>query len=202
MRHRSYSAVLHGKFPGLNYAHEKPFRNWKSSHLETLIGGWLTSNPPCLELATLAHIELLERGDDLAAAMKFVDAELAPIPWLDNARQKVREAFTPEVLKLQKKGRLGASVYVILRGGYTEHNGWYGAYVGSTKRAIAKRFIEHRTTSRAGRGLIAHGIEPLYSLFDHLNPMPVKRSDLLEWETRLHEALAPVIPKVTGDVAF
>jgi len=54
MRHRSYNAVLHGKFPGLNYAHEKPFRNWKSSHLETLIGGWLANNPPCIELATLA----------------------------------------------------------------------------------------------------------------------------------------------------
>ena len=202
MRHRSYNAVLHGKFPGLNYAHEKPFRNWQSKHLETLIGGWLASNPPCLELATLAHNELLLRGDDLAAAMKFSDFELEPIPWLDAARHRVHNLFTPELLQREKRGRPGASIYVILRGGYTGHSGWHGAYVGSTRRTIAKRFIEHRTSSRAGRGLIAHGIEPLYSLFDHLNPMPVKRSELQEWETRLHEALAPVIPKVTGDVAF
>jgi len=134
--------------------------------------------------------------------MKFVDVELEPISWLDAARERVREIFPSELLKKEKTGRLGASVYVILRGGYTGHNGWYGAYVGSTKRTIEKRFTEHRTTSRAGRGLIAHGIEPLYSLFSHLNPMPIKRKDLMEWETRLHEALAPVIPKVTGDVAY
>ncbi len=202
MRHRSYNAAMHGKFTGLNYGHEKPFRNWKSGHLETLIGGWLASNPPCLELATLAYNELLSRGDDLKAAMKFADVELEPIPWLDAARHRVRETFPPELIQTEKKGRLGASVYVILRGGYTGHNSWYGAYVGSTKRSVEKRFLEHRTTSRAGRGLIAHGIEPLYSLFDHLNPMPVKRKYLQEWETRLHEALAPVVPKVIGDVVF
>ncbi len=202
MRHRQYDATLHGKFPGLNYAHEKPFRNWKSGHLETLIGGWLKSNPPCLELATLALSELVLRGEDLNATMKFTEAELAPIGWLDAARQNARKAFTPEILKRDKNGRPGGSVYVILRGGYTDHNGWYGAYVGSTKRKIEQRFKEHRTSSRAGRGLIAHGIEPLYSLFDHINPVPVKRSELRTWETRLHEALAPAIPKVTGDVAF
>jgi len=202
MRHRQYDATLYGKFPGLNYAHEQPFRNWKSAHLDTLVGGWLKSNPPCLELATLAYNELLLRGEDLNAAMKFADVDLAPMGWLDAARTKAREAFTPEIMQRDRKGRLGGSVYVILRGGYTERNGWYGVYVGSTKRKIGQRFREHRTSSRAGRGLIAHGIEPLYSLFDHINPVPVKRSDLQEWETRLHEALAPVIPKVTGDVAF
>ena len=202
MRHRQYDATLHGKFPGLNYSHERPFRHWKSNHLNTLVGGWLKSNPPCLELATLAHNELLQRGEDLAAVMKFAEAELEPVSWLDDARIRVQKAFTSEILQRDKKGRLGGSVYVILRGGYTEHNGWYGVYVGSTTRKIEQRFREHRTSSRAGRGLIAHGIEPLYSLFDCINPVPVKRSDLQEWETRLHEALAPVIPKVTGDVAF
>lgn len=202
MRHRTYDAGFHGKFAGLNYNHERPFRNWQTPLLETLIGGWLASNPPCLELATLAHNELLERGNSLAAAMKFANFELLPIPWLDAARSAVRAAFPPQLLEEQKTGRLGASVYVILRGGYTEQNQWYGAYVGSTKRPVEKRFFEHRTSSRAGRGLIAHGIEPLFSLFDRLNPMPRNRKLLMEWETRLHEALAPVVPKVTGDVAF
>ncbi len=202
MRHRQYDATLHGKFPGLSYSHPRPFRNWRSSHLTTLIGGWLTSNPPCLELATLAQAELHSRGDDLSSSMKFAAAELAPIPWLDAARQAVHTAFPREVLESEKKGRPGGSLYVVLRGGYSEMNGWYGAYVGSTRRTVEKRFREHRTSSRAGRGLIAHGIEPLYSLFDHLNPMPVARKSLMEWETRLHEVLAPVIPKVSGDVAF
>ncbi len=202
MRHRHYDATLHGKFPGLNYAHPRPFRNWRSRHLATLIGGWLKSNPPCLELATLAQSELRSRGDDLATSMKFADADLVPIPWLDAARLAVQVAFPSEVLDAEKKGRLGGSIYVILRDGYSEMNGWYGVYVGSTRKTIEKRFREHRTSSRAGRGLIAHGIEPLYSLFDHLNPMPVAKKSLVEWETRLHEALAPVIPKVSGDVAF
>ena len=202
MHHRQYDATLHGKFPGLNYSHERPFRHWKSNHLETLIGGWLKSNPPCLELATMAYNELSLRGEDLNAAMKFAEADIEPIGWLNAARLIIQQTFTAEILQQDKKGRLGGSVYVILRGGYTAHNGWYGVYVGSTKRKIEQRFKEHRTSSRAGRGLIAHGIEPLYSLFDRINPVPVKRSDLMEWETRLHEALAPVIPKVTGDVAF
>ncbi len=202
MRHRTCSASMNGKFPGLNYAHERPFRNWQSGHLETLIGGWLANNPPCLELATMALEELALRGDDLAASMKFFDHDLEPILWLEEARRAVRTVFPQELLAREKKGRLGARVYVILRGGYSAHNQWYGAYVGSTTRTIEKRFFEHRTSSKAGRGLIAHGIEPLYSLFDRLNPMPVARKNLLEWETRLHEALAPIIPKVTGDVAF
>jgi hypothetical protein len=202
MHHRQYNADFHNRFPGLNYAHHRPFRNWQSSHLETLINGWLMSNPPYLELATLALGELMVRGDDLAASMKFAELQLAPIPWLDDARKAVSEAFPGELLQREKKGRLGGNVYVVLRGGYTKDNGWYGAYVGSTKRSIEKRFREHRTSSRAGRGLIAHGIEPLYSLFSRLNPLPIARQDLLEWETRLHEALAPVIPKVTGDVAL
>jgi len=202
MRHRQYQAVLHGPFPGLNYDHEFPFRNWQSRHIETLINGWLISNPPCLELATLGLNELARRGDDLNASMKFAEMDFASIPWLDEALAAVREAFPADLLEREKKGRLGGHVYVILRGGYTEGNGWYGAYVGSTKRSIEKRFMEHRTSSRAGRGLIAHGIEPLYSLFSRLNPMPMARKNLMEWETRLHEALAPVIPKVTGDVAF
>ena len=74
--------------------------------------------------------------------------------------------------------------------------------MGSTKKKTERRYAEHRKGVRAGRGLQKQGIEPLYSLFDFINPVPVKRDRLMEWETRLHEALAPVVPKVTGDVAF
>jgi hypothetical protein len=202
MHHRVYKAVCHGRFPGISYAHPRPFRNWKSPHLDTLIKGWLAHDPPCLELATLAHHELAGRREDLQASMCFADRALIPIPWLEEARNKVRETFTPQVLEDQKTGRLGAHVYVVLRGGYTAQNGWYGAYVGSTRRTPEQRCIQHRTGKMAARGLPTHGVELLYSLFDSLNPVPLAKAPRLEWETRLHEALAPVIPKVTGDVAF
>ncbi len=202
MHHRTYQAQFHGKFPGLNYVHQKPFRNWKSAHLETLIRGWLKQNPPCLELATLALGELTQRGEDLNASMSFAAAKLEPIPWLETARMRVQRIFEPDDRPEMKSAKRKGNIYVILRGGYTSENAWYGAYVGSTKKPVKTRYMEHRKGPRAAKGLPKHGIEPLFSLFDFLNPVPAERQILMEWETRLHEALAPVIPKVTGDVAF
>ena len=192
----------YSKFPGLNYAHERPFRNWKDMPLTAAIGGWLSTDPPALELATLAYEELRLRGTDLNAGMKFAEANLKPVPWLMEAGLRVRATFTPDVLAEQKSGRLGANVYVILRHGYSEENGTYGAYVGSTGKTPARRCLEHRKGIRAARGLPRYGIEPLWWLFDFINPVPRARKGREEWETRLHEALAPVVPKVTGDVAF
>ena len=166
------------------------------------IGGWLSTDPPSLELATLAYEELKLRGADLNAGMKFAAADIEPVPWLVEAGKKVREVFTSQVLEDQKSGRLGASVYVMLRHGYSSENGTYGAYVGSTGKSPGQRCSEHRKGIRAARGLPNYGIEPLWSLFDFINPVPRPRKGREEWETRLHEALAPVIPKVTGDVAF
>ncbi len=202
MEHRTYAIGSPSKLPGLNYAHPAPFRNWNEKQLNAVIGVWIKQNPPSLELATLALNELQKRGADLNAGMKFAEADLEPISWLAEAGEAVRTTFTQEVLETQKHGKLTGSVYVILRGGYLADNGWYGVYVGSTKKKPERRFAEHRKGIRAGRGLQKYGIEPLYSLFDFINPVPVKRDALMEWETRLHEALAPVIPKVTGDVAF
>ncbi len=198
MRHRTWKPLAHGMYPGVDYARPRPFEKWPSPHLEALIGGWLQLDPPCLELATLALSELEERGDDLKAALKFAGAGLEPISWLAAARDAVRETLqnTDEA-----NGRPGR-VYVVLRGGFTAGNGWYGAYVGSTRKPVEKRFLEHRNGIRSGRGLPRYGIEPLYSLFASLNPVQGPKKHLMEWETRLHEALAPVVPKVSGDVAF
>ncbi len=170
--------------------------------MNAAIGGWLVSNPPSLELATLALHELQSRGEELKAEMKFAEHGLIPIAWLVEAGTRVREVFTPEILGSQKEGRLGANVYVVLRHGYLEQNQWYGAYVGSTGKPPAMRCAEHRKGIKSARGLPRYGIEPLWSLFDFINPVPKARSGREEWETRLHEALAPIIPKVTGDVAF
>ena len=182
----------------------RPFERWQVAPMSAAIGGWLSQSPPQLELATLALAEIERRGNDgLAARMKFARYGLEPVPWLVAAGEAVRAAFPPEVLAAQKTGRLGAHVYVVLRGGYTASSGFYGAYVGSTGRSVAARVAEHRAGGRrAARGLARHGIVPLWSLFDLVNPVPKARSGREEWETRLHEALAPVVPKVTGDVAF
>ena len=166
------------------------------------IGGWLSIDPPSLELATLALHELQERQADLQASMKFAAAGYEPVSWLVHAGKRVRSVFSPEILETQKTGKLGANVYVMLRSGYTADNGYYGAYVGSTSKTPAIRCSQHRKGVRSARGLPRYGIEPLWSLFDFLNPVPKARTGREEWETRLHEALAPVIPKVTGDVAF
>ncbi len=199
---KQFAVGKYTKFPGLNYAHPRPFRNWTDKQLTAATGGWLSGDPPSLELSTLALDELRSRGTDLEASMKFADAGCEPVPWLAEAGERVRAVFTPEVLDTQKTGRLGANVYVVLRWGYTAENGVYGAYVGSTGKSPAIRCAEHRKGIRSARGLPKYGIEPLWSLFDFINPVPKARAGREEWETRLHEALAPVIPKVTGDVAF
>ena len=188
----------------VDFARPRPFERWLVPQMSAAIGGWLSQSPPQLELATLALHEIERRGNDgLAARMKFARYDLAPVPWLAEAGEAVRAAFPSEVLATQKTGRLGAHVYVVLRGGYTEANGFYGAYVGSTGRAVATRIAEHRAGGRrAAKGLARHGICPLWSLFDFINPVPMRKAGREEWETRLHEALAPVVPKVTGDVAF
>ncbi len=203
MQHRPASPECNPPLDGLDYSAMRPFAKWKTAHLETLIGGWLQLDPPSLELATLGLHELSLRRADLSARMKFARTGLEPVPWLVEARSAVLERLLPQLEQEHptRKGR--GKVYVILRGGYTEANGWYGAYVGSTTRPIAARFAEHREGgARSARGLATHGIEPIYSLFLPLNPVATSRGKLREWETRLHECLAPIIPKVTGDVAF
>jgi len=199
MSDHPYSSALNPPLEGIDYSAMRPFSRWSSKHLETLIGGWLQLDPPCLELATLALNELDIRQDDLNARMKFANSGLTPIPWLSAARDAVLSTLAPE--RPDRKGK--GTVYVILRDGYVPENGTYGAYVGSTSKPFEKRFAEHRKGGkRSARGLAKHGIEPLYSLFLPLNPFPSTTSTLREWETRLHECLAPVVPKVTGDVAF
>ena len=189
---------------GIDYGKPHPFAGWKLPVLEACIGAWLSENPPRLELATLALDEIERRGNDgLRARMRFAHYGYQPIPWLAAAGAAVRRTFPPELLAAEKTGRPGAHVYVILRGGYTASSGWYGAYVGVTTRTVVARLAEHREGGpRSARGLPRHGIEPLWSLFGLLNPVPRAKPARLEWETRLHEALAPVVPKVTGDVAY
>lgn len=197
-----YHAVYYGPYPGLDYRAARPFERWQAPHLLRLMQEWLGQNPPRLELATLGLEELRFRREALVlkAEMTFADCGLAPIFWLNPAREAVAQAFPKSWQGWSAAKRLGGTVYVILRDGYTHENGGYGAYVGSTKQSLERRFMEHRQSSRAGRGLLAHGIEPLISLSLPLRKAPMARAALQDWETRLHHALEKVVPKVSGDV--
>ena len=198
-------AVGDGTRPTLvDVTRDRPFEAWSVPQMEAVVGSLLAHDPPRLEIASLLDDEVRRRRPQgsLRVDERFAHYGLVPIPWLEEARRAVREAFPASLLAEQMTGRRGAHVYVVLRGGYTAASGHYGAYVGSTRRTPQTRFVEHRTGRRAARGLPRHGIELLWSLFAPLNPVPLRKGARLEWETRLHEALAPVVPKVTGDVAF
>lgn len=199
--HQPYHAVYAGPYPGFDYKAARPFERWQAPHLLRSMKDWLHQNPPRLELATLALEELRRRGKPgLQAEMLFADRGLLPISWLAEARQAVATAFPKTWDGWDKVKRRGGTVYAILRDGYTEQNAVYGVYVGSTKRSLDVRFMEHRQSSKSGRGLQAHGIEPLFSLCLPLRQAPLAKTSLRDWETRLHKALETVVPRVSGDV--
>ena len=218
--HKPYHAVYRPPYPGLTYRAARPFARWAGPHLLASMREWLGQNPPRLELATLALEELRQRGKGegaeaakgergaskvtpLQADMAFSDSGLEPIVWLQPARMALAWAFPVDWPGWSASGRRGGTVYAILRDGYVAPSGRmtspYGVYVGSTTKPLERRFMEHRQSSRAGRGMQAHGIEPLFSLCLPLTKAPRRRSDLRGWETRLHHALATVVPRVSGD---
>ena len=196
-RPRLWSAIPHGPLDGFDYSADRPFIGWHKPDMLAAIADWLAMDPPRLELATLALNEFVGRCARTAvkeAKNLFTQAELSPISWLDDARKAAREACPPKA-KANSRGR----VYVILRDGYAEQNGYYGAYVGRTTKDVEARYLQHRDPEEptAAKGLPKHGIELLYSLFAGWNPLPGLQQ--LELETRLHHALANAIPKVSGD---
>jgi len=190
---KTYLSILHGPLEGLDYGAERPFITWQRKDLNAAIEAWLALDPPRLELATLAFNELDHRGKPGKARASFKAAGLIPIGWLADARRACKG-----VLPAPEGGSLKGKVYVVLRWGYVPENGTYGAYVGSTKKTIDKRFEEHRTSEIGAKGLEKYGIEPLYSLFHGCNPFAGKVC--LTRETLLHKALETVVPKVSGDV--
>ncbi len=191
-----YDAVAHGKLPGLDYRAARPFMNWLRPELHEKIKEWLALDPPRLELATLAYEELRQRSESRGrAALRLFPDSLPPIAWLPAAREVVRRDLRPCDTP-RGRGRL----YVMLRSGYTEMNGFYGAYVGVTRHNVEERYIQHRTGIRAARGLQQYGIELLYSLFCWANPIPGSNETRRVRETELHRLLATSIPRVAGDV--
>ena len=192
MNFRQYSPLCHGPLEGLDYGAERPFFEWSAPDIWRSMVSWLALDPPRLELATLANEELKKRGKIGKANALFAGADLVPISWLAEARKAVQASMPKGAI-----GRDRGSVYVILRWGYVEKNGLYGAYVGSTQKRVEQRFIEHRIGKNGARGLLKYGIEPLYSLISGLNCFPGK--ECLARETLLHKTLQGIVPRVTGD---
>jgi len=191
-----YEPVAHGRLDGLDYKAQRPFLHWQRPDLLEKIEEWVALNPPRLELATLALNELKNRSENSAAvALRLFPEHLPPIPWLAAAREGVLAELGPSTTP-RAKGRC----YVILRSGYSEKNGLYGAYVGVTRHRVEDRFRQHRTGIRAARGLQEHGIELLYSLFSWANPVPGGSEIRRIHETKLHNLLAKrEVFKVSGD---
>ena len=191
---KPFAPVCPEPLPGLDYAARRSFLTWSKPDLLGLIETSLRSDPPRMELATLALEELTIRGKTGKARSLFAAAGLPPIEWLAEARQAVADAGLSPATEGRSRGR----VYVILRWGYTAGRGTWGAYVGSTRKPVTTRYMQHRTGMRSARGLQKYGVEPLYSLMAGLNPFPGRECEFRE--TRLHQVLEGVIPRVSGDV--
>jgi hypothetical protein len=142
-----YQPIAHGKLDGLDYRASRPFKDWQQPSLLEKIREWVALSPPRLELATLAYEELRHRGENRArAARRLFPEHLPPIPWLAAARRELLADLGPSTTP-RANGRL----YVILRSGYSEGNGFYGAYVGVTKHQVEERFRQHLTGVRAAK---------------------------------------------------
>ncbi len=150
-----------------------------------------------IEGLSYAYCEIRRRGTDgqiTKADLVCEKRKINPVPWLSEARAVL------EVLDPPQPANYGASTYVILRDGYTDVNGFFGAYVGTTLRTPEERLKEHLTSRhpRAARGLPKHGKCLLRSLMYPYVKVPA--SARLKYETSLHLALSLAVPKVTGDI--
>lgn len=191
----SFEAISHGRLEGLDYRSVRPFSNWQRPLLMVSIRYWISLNPPRLELATMAYEELKYRSAAKGhSALRLFPSDLPPIPWLNATRKRVLSELKPSSTP---RGR--GNLYVVLRSGYTEMNGFYGAYVGVTSHPVEQRFLQHRTGEKSARGLPVHGIELLYSLFSWANPIPGANEVRRAHETALHNLLKRSIPQVSGD---
>ena len=171
---------------------ERPMRDWVKPQLEATIQGSLAANVPNLELATLCLEELRIRGKARKAEAIFERSGWQPIPWLRSALDVMRGFPRPP------EGLYTGHLYVILIDGYSDRNGRYGAYVGVTGRRPETRFAQHRRGVNAARRH-RRMLQLMPSLYEPIGLVPGDREGRRMWETMLHETLAAVIPKVTGD---
>ena len=151
-----------------------------------------------IEGYSYAYCEIRRRCRDVSineADQICEERDMLPVPWISEARKILENLLIPP-----SPANYRASTYVILRDGYTEKNGFYGAYVGATRLKPEERMAEHLTPGhpRAARGLPEHGLCLLRTLMFPYVKVPA--ADRLRYETALHLALSLAIPRVTGDI--
>lgn len=181
---------------------ERPFIQQQAPSLLDATQEGLSKKYPDLELATLALSELEQRESTKAkkSALKIremlSDKGHEPISWLMKARRNLALLNFEDI----PNPNYTVSLYVILRGGYTDMNGRYGIYVGQTIHTPEHRFEQHVNGENAGHGLETHGIQLLYSLMWPWQKVPGARR--LYYEAALHCALEldnAGGPRLSGD---
>ena len=182
---------------------DRPFSNLSTKEIVQGAIQGLDLTRPDLEVATVALSELEHRTLNAAlnGMLEIQDILTArghqTIRWLLQARKSLN------ILTLDDKPNENytASLYVILRDGYTKQNGRYGIYVGQTTNTPEHRFEEHMAGINAGNGLQKNGIQLMRSLMWPWQKVPGAKR--LYYESALHKALEIGNIdglKVTGDV--
>lgn len=193
---------LHDAIDNWGLNSDRPFSSFGTNEIEHGAIEGLSSSKPDLETATLALAELGTRTRRAARlAEDRINNRLSevghePIQWL----LRVRENLKILIFEDEPNENYTASLYVILRDGYTSKNGRYGLYVGQTTNTPKHRFEEHLNGVNSGRGLQENGLQLMNSLMWPWHKVPGARQ--LEYESALHKALEignTNGPKVSGD---
>ena len=154
----------------------------------------LSSLPVNLELATLAYEELKHRNKGKRVSRFFEDKNLPPIPWL----MKKRESLN--LLEGPVSGSHQGHLYVVLISGYTEKNQYYGAYVGSSRYTLERRFTHHKQGRHSSKTVMGNrGVQLLQSLCWPWQTVPGSGQERVLWESALHHCLETRVLKVLGD---
>ena len=194
-------------FPKLDFNLNRPLIEFSGENLLETVEKKLSPGTIDIEIATLALDELEQRRKATrkarAAKKVFNEAGIKPIPWLQDARESLK--FMEPTVKKNHRGYL----YVILKSGYSKRNGFYSAYVGSSKHPPEIRFQQHKKGEFSARGLPKRGEQILRSLCwpgikdnGKWKTVPNSKELRLLWESALHICLETAVLKVTGDVKY
>lgn len=185
-------------FNNIDFKKDRPLIEFSNDALDLLSEECFAFGKLDLEIATLIYEELKLRKSKGSKNI-LVDVELKfslinhePIRWLKDARKIMNT-----IRNVDANPKYTNTIYTILRNGYTDENQKYGVYVGQTSKSIEERFKEHKSGKNAARGLEKYGIQLLRSIWLHGK---VRRSKRLFYETKVHNMLAQVVPKVSGDI--
>ncbi len=164
-----------------------------NADLLTLVENNLAPDRRDLEIASAAYLELERRGKAGRAKEIVSASDTPPILWLRDARNALSILEPPET------GRYQGHLYVALLGGLTASNGFYSAYVGSSKYRPDTRFDQHLADVNASGKVRRRGIQLIRSLCWPWRTVPGGKDERLLWESALNRCLSLVVPKVDGD---